>query len=144
MHRVLVDQGSAAKLLQLPAFMQMKVPLSHLSSAGRVLSGFNGSTMLTVGDIALSVKVGPVTQQVLFLVVEDLSPYNAIVGQTWLHTMKAISSTYHQTISYLTALGQVDLKGSQLATYQCYRLSVQERERGKGPDSLLTVTHPSS
>ena len=61
-HRVLVDSGSAAELLTLPAFMQMKVPLSHLSSADRVLSGFNGSTTLTVGDIALFVKAGPVTQ----------------------------------------------------------------------------------
>ena len=121
-HRVLVDLSSAAELLHLPAFMQMKVSLSHLNSAGRVLSGFNGSTTLTVGDIALSIKAGPVTRQVLLSVVEDLGPYNAIVGRTWLHTMKAIPSTYHQTISYLTAFGQVDLQGSQLAARQCYQL----------------------
>ena len=81
-HRVLVDLGSATELLHLLAFMQMKVPPSHLSLAGRILSGFNGSTTLTVGDIALSVKAGPVTKQVLFLVVEDLGSYNAIVGRT--------------------------------------------------------------
>ena len=104
-HRVLVDPGSVAELFHLPALTKMKVPLSHLSSDGRVLSGFNGSTTLTVGDIALSVKEGPVTQQVLFSVVEDLGPYNAIVGQTRLHAMKAIPSTYHQTISYLTVSG---------------------------------------
>ena len=108
-HRVLVDPGSAAELLHLPAFKQMKVPLGHLSSIGRVLSGFNEATQLTVGDIDLSVKAGLVTQQVLFSVVEDLGPYNDIVGRTWLHAMKAIPSTYHQTISYLTASGQVDL-----------------------------------
>ena len=79
-HRVLVDSGNAAELLHLPAFMQMKVPFSHLSSADRDLSGFNGSTTLTVGDIDLFVKAGPVTQQVLFSVVDDLGPYNAIVG----------------------------------------------------------------
>ena len=73
-HRVLVDPGSAAELLHLPALTRMKVPLSHLSSASRVLSGFNGSTTLTVGDIALSIKAGPVTQQVLFSMVEDLGP----------------------------------------------------------------------
>ena len=42
-HRVLVDSGSAAELLHLLTFRQMKVPLSHLSSAGKVLSGFNGA-----------------------------------------------------------------------------------------------------
>ena len=81
-HRVLVDPESSAKLLHLPAFRQMKVPLSHLSSAGRIFSGFNEATKLTVGDIALSVKAGPITQQVWFLVVEDLGPYNAIVSRT--------------------------------------------------------------
>ena len=108
-HRILVDLGNVAELLHLPAFRQMKVPLSHLSSAGRVLSGFNEATSLTVGDIALSVKAEPVTQQVLFSVVEDLGPYNAIIGRTWLYIMKAVPSTYHQFISYLTTSEQVDL-----------------------------------
>ena len=81
-HRVLVDPGSAADLLHLPTFQQMKIPLDHISSVGRILSGFNRATTLTVGDIVLFVKAGPVTQQVLFSVVEDLGPYNAIVG--WL------------------------------------------------------------
>ena len=80
MHRVLIDLGSATELLNLPALTQMKVPLIHLSSANRILSGFNGCTTLIMGDIALSVKAGPVTQQVLFSAVEDLGPYNAIVG----------------------------------------------------------------
>ena len=144
MHRVLVDPSNATKLLHLPALTQMKVLLSHLSSTGRVLSGFNGSTTLTVADITLSVKAGPVTQQVWFSMVEDLGPYNAIVGRTWLHAMKAIPSTYHQTISYLTAYGQVDLQGSQLATRQCYQLLVHGREKDKEPDSSSAEAHPSS
>ena len=68
-------------LLHLPAFKQMKVPLDHLSSVGIILFGFNGATTLTVGNIVLSIKAGSVTQQVLLLVVEDLGPYNAIVGR---------------------------------------------------------------
>ena len=81
-HRILVNPGNTVELLYLLAFRQMRVPLSHLSSAGRVLSRFNGATTLTVGDIALSIRVGPVTQQVLFSMVEDLGPYNAIVSRT--------------------------------------------------------------
>ena len=63
---MLINLGSAGDLLQLPAFRQMKVPLDKLSSAGNFLCRFNGATTLTIGDIALPVKVGPVTQQVLF------------------------------------------------------------------------------
>ena len=58
----------------------MRVSLDHLSSIGRVLSGFNGATTLKVGDIAFPVRAGPVIQQVLFSVVEDLGPYNAILS----------------------------------------------------------------
>ena len=128
-HRVLVYPSSAADLLHLPALKQMRVPLDRLSSAGRVLSGFNGATTLTVGDVAFPVQAGPVIQQVLFSVVEYLGPYNAILGRAWNHAMKAVPSTYHQTISYLTTSGQVDLQGSQLAARQCYQLSMQAREQ---------------
>ena len=78
--------------------------------------------ILAMGDIALPVKAEPVTQQVLFSIVEDLGPYNAIISRSWMHTMKAVPSTYHQTISYLTSAGQIDLLCSQLAARQCYQL----------------------
>ena len=130
-HRVLVDPGSETDLLHLLTFKHMRVPIDHLSSTSRVLSGFNEATTLTVGDISFLIRAGPMTQQILFSVVEDLGPYNAILGRTWLHAMKAIPSTYHQTISYLTASGKVDLQGSQLAARQCYQLSLQGREQSK-------------
>ena len=114
-HMVLVDLDSATGLLQLPAFKQMKLSLGMLNSVGRILSGFNGATTITLGDAVLPVKAGPFTQQVLFSIVEDLGPYNAIMGWAWLHSMKVVPSTYHQMVSYLTNVGQVDLLSSQLA-----------------------------
>ena len=131
MHRVSIDLGSAVDLLQLPAFRQMNISLDRLSKAGRILSGFNGATTVTMGDITLPIRAGPVLQQVLFSIVEDLGLYNAIVGRAWLHVMKSVPSTYHQMISYLTSAGQVDLLSSQLAARQCYQLSVQEHEKNK-------------
>ena len=95
----LIDPSSAADLVQLPAFKQMKLSLGAMNSTRRVFSGFNGATTVTLGDVMLPVKVGPVTQQVIFLIVEDLGPYNAIMRRAWLHSMKAIPSTYHQRSS---------------------------------------------
>ena len=82
-HRVLIDHGNATNLLQLPAFKQMKLSLEVVNSVGRILSGFNGATTVTLGDVALPIKVGSVTQQVLFSIVEDLGPYNAIMERAW-------------------------------------------------------------
>ena len=80
MYRVLLDLGSMADLLQLPAFKQMKLSLGILNSTGRILFGFSGATTVTLGDVALPIKAGPVTQQVLFSIVEELGPYNSIMG----------------------------------------------------------------
>ena len=60
-HKVLVDPGSAADLLQLPTFKQMKLSIGVVNSVGRILSGFNGVTTVTLGDVTLLVKVGSVT-----------------------------------------------------------------------------------
>ena len=79
-HRVLIDLRSEADLLQIPAFEQMKFSIGMLNSIRRILSGFNGVTTTTLGDIALLVKVGPVTQRVILSIVEDLGPYKAIMG----------------------------------------------------------------
>ena len=72
MNRVLVDSGSAVDLLQLLAFVQMKLSYGMLNSVERILSSFNGATIVTLGDVTLLVKVGPITQRVLFSIFKDL------------------------------------------------------------------------
>ena len=142
-HRVLADPSSVADQLQLSAFRQMNISFDRLSSADRILSEFNGATTITMGDISLPVKAGPVVQQVLFLVVEDLGPYNAIVGRVWLNTMKVVCSTYRQMINYLTSVGKIDVLSSQLAAQQCYQLLVQEREKNESSYNPALETQTS-
>ena len=97
----------------------MNISFDRLNSAGRILSGFNGATTVTMGEIALPLKARLVVQKVLFSVVDDLGPYNAIVSRAWLHAMKVVPSTYHQMISYLISAGQINLLSSQLVAQQC-------------------------
>ena len=56
-----MDLGNTADLLQLLAFNQMRLSLGVLNSAGRILSSFNGVTIVTLGDVTLPVRVGLVT-----------------------------------------------------------------------------------
>ena len=103
----------------------MGLPPSALENPGWILSRFNGAMTISLGDVVLPIQVGPITQNVQFSVVEELSPFKAIMGCAWLHSMKVIPSTYHQMVSYLTKNGQIDIFGSQLATCQCYQVAFE-------------------
>ncbi|KAL6321835.1 hypothetical protein AAG906_035534 [Vitis piasezkii] len=126
-------QGST-DLVQASVVGHMGHGLAGLENPGRILSGFNGSSTTSLRDIVLPVQAGPVTLNVQFSVVQELSPFNVILGRTWLHYMKAIPSTYHQMVSFLTNEGQTDLYGSQLAARQCYQIA---REAGTSQEDQL-------
>ena len=121
--RILVDPGSSVDLLQVSVIKQMGLELFSLENPGRILSRFNGAATTSLGDVVLPVQAGPTILKVQFSVVEDLSLFNAILGRTWLHYMKVISSTYHQMVSFLTEDEQIDLYDSQLAARQCYQIA---------------------
>ena len=127
MRHILVNPGSSADLVQASVVSHMGHSLTGLENPGRILSGFNGSSTTSLRDIVLPVQAGPVTLNVQFSVVQDLSPFNVILRRTWLQYMKVIPSTYHQMVSFLTKDGQIDLYGSQLAARQCYQIA---RETG--------------
>ncbi|RVW76722.1 hypothetical protein CK203_047523 [Vitis vinifera] len=138
--RILVDPGSSADLVQASVVGHMGHSLAGLENPGRILSGFNGSSTTSLGDIILPVRAGPVTLNVQFSVVQELSPFNVILGRTWLHYMKAIPSTYHQMVSFLTDEGQTDLYGSQLAARQCYQIAreaVANQEDASPPEPSI-------
>ena len=130
--RILVDLDSSINLLQVSMIKQMGFSSSNLENPRRILSGFNGASTTSLGDIVLPVQTGPITLNVQFSLVEDLSPFNAKLGHTWLHGMKAIPSTYHHMVSYLTEDGKIDLYGNQLAAQQCYPVA---REAGSDSDN---------
>ncbi|RVW86820.1 hypothetical protein CK203_036065 [Vitis vinifera] len=84
-------------------------------------------------------RAGPVTLNVQFSWYKS-SPFNVILGRTWLHYMKAIPSTYHQMVSFLTNEGQTDLYGSQLAARQCYQIAreaVANQEDASPPEPSI-------
>ncbi|XP_034694078.1 uncharacterized protein LOC117920578 [Vitis riparia] len=138
--RILIDLGSSADLVQASVISHMGHNLVGLENPRRILSGFNWASTISLGDIVLPVQAGSVTLNVQFSVVQDLSPFNVILGRAWLHCMKVIPSTYHQMVSFLTEEGQINLYGNQLAARQCYQIT---REAGTSQEdkSLPESTH---
>ena len=140
--RILVDSGSSANLLQVFVIKQMGFSPSNLENPGRILLGFNGASTTSLGDIVLPAQAGLITLNMSFLVVEDLCPFNVILGHSWLHGMKVIPSTYHQMVSYLTEDGHISLYGSQLAARQCYQVAPEvgsSRDNDPPPEPTSVV-----
>ena len=140
MRRVLIDPGSSAELLQMSTYRQMGLPSSTLKNPRWLLSGYNRATTTSLTDVVLPVQAGPVTLNVQFSVVEDLSIFNVIMGRAWIHGMKVIPSSYHQMVSCLIEGGQIDLLGSQLVARQCCQVVLDSRH----PASDETSMEPSN
>ena len=106
MHRVLVDNGSSANILYYPAFQQMRIDKEWLTPTNAPLVGFGGMKVFSLGAITLFVTAGDypqqITKEVMFLVVNCSFTYNAILGRRTLNSWKAVTSTYHLMIKFLT------------------------------------------
>ena len=97
--RVHVDEGSAANILQLSVIQQMGLE-PKISKLVQSLTGFNGATSITVGMIDLDVYSSPVVCSQTFMVIDEISPYNGILGRLWISMVGAVTSATHQKIRY--------------------------------------------
>lgn len=63
--------------------------------------------------------------QVEFLVVDSSSPFNAVMGQVWVHAKQGVVSTLHQVICCLSPNGTytINTRGSQELAKRCYALA---------------------
>ena len=59
------------------------------------LVSFEGRLVIPMGMIRLLVQTGSDVVDVDFIMVDVFSPYTAILGRPWLHTLGIVSSTLH-------------------------------------------------
>ncbi|XP_021820821.1 uncharacterized protein LOC110762483 [Prunus avium] len=97
--RIHADKGSTANILQLAVILQMGLE-AKINKSARSLTGFNGAIMVTVGTIDLDVYYPPVISSQTFMVINEVSPYNGILGKPWIGKINAITSATHQKIRY--------------------------------------------
>ncbi|XP_013639563.1 PREDICTED: uncharacterized protein LOC106344800 [Brassica oleracea var. oleracea] len=98
--KVLINTGSSVDLIFRDTLEKMGIDLRDMKPSSRTLTGFNGSSEQVIGIIRLAVYAGNVTRTVKFSVIRAKVSYNAILGTPWLHSMKAIPSTYHQCVKF--------------------------------------------
>ncbi|XP_028072456.1 uncharacterized protein LOC114274677 [Camellia sinensis] len=120
---VLIDQGSTSEVMYYETFIKLDFNESDLSPVPHPLFGFNANLEYPLGKISLPVRAGSQTIDVEFLVIKLSSPYNLIMGRTWLHAIQDVPSTYHQLLHFPTVHGIEQIHGSRQSTQTCYLLS---------------------
>ena len=65
--------------------------------------------------------------EVDFIVIDVFSPYTAIMGRHWLHTLGAVSSTLHQKVKYPSGGQVLEIVGSQMAIRRYLVAAIQHR-----------------
>ena len=97
--RILIDTGSSVDILSTSAFHKMNVRGATTRPITMQLYGFAGERVNVKEAIQLQVTFGQcpsqITQMVDFLLVDQLSAHNAILGRPTLNAIRAIISTYH-------------------------------------------------
>ena len=98
--RVMVDQGSAAEIMYPNLYRGLDLKPENLRTYSSPLVSFEGKMVIPKGQIRLPVQISTDVVEVDFIVVDAFSPYTAIMGRPWLHSLGTVSSTLHQKVKY--------------------------------------------
>ena len=98
--RVMINQGSAAKIMYPNLFKGLGLKPEDLTTYSSPLVSFQGKMVVPKGHIRLPVQTGSDVVKVDFIVVDAFSPYTAIMGRPQLHSLGTVSSTLHQKAKY--------------------------------------------
>ncbi|CAL8175793.1 unnamed protein product [Prunus armeniaca] len=132
--RIYADEGIATNILQLAVIQQMSLE-TKINKSAKSPTGFNGATTVTVGTIDLDVYSPLVISSQTFMVIDEASPYNGILGRPWIIKINAITSAIHQKIRYPILGGSVgQINNDQAMAKKC---STQWLKKGKQTQFLL-------
>ena len=79
--RVMVDQGSAAKMMYPDLYKGLNLKVEDLTPYSSPLVSFEGKIIIPNGQVRLPVQTGSKVVEVDFIVVDAYSPYTAIVAK---------------------------------------------------------------
>ena len=125
----MIDQGSAAEIMYPDLYKGLSLKTENLTTYSSPLVSFKGKMVVPKGQIRLPVQASTDVVEVDFIVVDAFSPYIAIMGRPWLHSLGAVSSTFHQKVKYPSGdqVLEMEIVGSQSMARQCLIAAIQHK-----------------
>ncbi|CAL9011645.1 unnamed protein product [Prunus brigantina] len=93
---------------------------TKINKSTRSLTSFNGAITVTVDTIDLDFYSPPIISSQTFMVIDEVSPYNSILGRPWIGKINTITFATHQKICYPIIGGGVGLINSDQAMARTY------------------------
>ncbi|XP_064950571.1 uncharacterized protein LOC135611986 [Musa acuminata AAA Group] len=131
--RVIVDTGSSADVLYFEVFKRLGITKGDLTPLASSLTGFMGDFVSPLETTLLPITIGeePRTETIMttFIVVDLPSAYNVILDRPTLNKLKAVISTYHHALKFLTSSRVGVVRSDPKESRQCYLTAVTMPKR---------------
>ena len=125
--RAMVDSGSAVEVMYPDLNKGLRLKPEDLMPYNSSLMSFDEKLVLPKGMIRLPIQTGPEIVEVNFILVDTYSPYTAIIGRPWLHTLGAVASLLHQKVKFPSGDQVLKIRGCQPTARQCVVAAVSHR-----------------
>ena len=123
-HQVLIDNGSSADIIYLPAFQQIKLDKKRIRPFTSPLVSFTGDRIVPRGIVTLIViartYLAQVNKEIDFLIFDCPLKYNIILGRPALNRLRAVMLTYHLKVKFPIAHGVGEIRGDQVLAREFY------------------------
>ena len=113
-------------------FKGLGLEKKDLSKYDTPLVRFDGRVVIPKGQISLPMNMEGKEVVATVIVVALFSPYTAILGRPWIHTIAVVSSTLHVKVKFHTEQGVTVLRGSQQVARQCLVVAVNWKDERAG------------
>ncbi|RZS23788.1 hypothetical protein BHM03_00056763 [Ensete ventricosum] len=144
--RVMIDTGSSADNLYFDAFQKLGLTNKDLVTLTSTLKGFTGNFLSPLGATTIPITFGgeprSKTLMVSFMMVKLPSTYNAIIGHPTLNRLKAIVSTYHRLLKFLTRTGVGEVRSDPRESKQYYLTTTTLSKKPKVQSTVAVPQNP--
>lgn len=111
----------------------MKIDQDKMRLIRTALVGLAGEKVQPVSVITQLITASVVPRQasvmIDFLMVEQPSAYNVIIGRPTLNKVRAVTSTYHLKMKFSTNNRVGEVKGNQVVARKCYNVTLKDPAR---------------
>ncbi|XP_070047500.1 uncharacterized protein [Nicotiana tomentosiformis] len=116
--------------------LMLNIDTNRIRTSNVSIRAFDASRRDTIGEIELTMTIGPVDFNIVFQVLDMETSYNFLLGRPWIHMARAVPSTLHQMVKFEYDMQEVIVHGEDDSSV--YKdLSFQCIEAKEGCESII-------